>query len=174
MRRALGRRVRALALTLAPTLFALALGCGGEARETGPPAPAGVPTGESPGALAASAVATDATDQAAPSETTTTNEAPTDEAPTGAMAADAAGAEAAEDAVEGPPRPSAEDCRAACDNALTVTLRELPADAADVRAAVLRSMQDQCPKTCVEKGTIAGVACIKAARKGSDLVECPP
>ncbi len=73
-----------------------------------------------------------------------------------------------------PPQVGEEECKAACDNALTITMRELPPDAKpEMRAEVERVLREDCPKRCREVGTKASVECITRARSAYDLVACP-
>lgn len=73
-----------------------------------------------------------------------------------------------------PDEVTADACRAACQNALRLTLAELP-DAASVRMReeITRTLEADCPTRCVAKGSVASVRCIAAAKTALELAACP-
>ncbi len=112
-------------------------------------------------------------------------------APSGASVAPDAGSPAAENP-PGPPDPADEaqtppaptpptpttldpaTCRAACDNALAVTLAELPdATAPSMREELKRVLDTECPSRCLAKASIESAHCIANARSALALASCP-
>ena len=76
--------------------------------------------------------------------------------------------------VPDPNQVSEASCKAACQNALRVTLAELPADsAAAMRGEITRALEDTCPSQCVAKGSIDSVRCVAEARTALELAACP-
>lgn len=75
-----------------------------------------------------------------------------------------------------PEAPSVDDelCRSACENALTVTLAELPETAiASMRDELTRALRDDCPARCVAKASLESARCIASARTALALASCP-
>jgi len=73
-----------------------------------------------------------------------------------------------------PERVTDETCRAACQNALRLTLGELPeATSVKMREEIARVMDDECPKRCLERGSLASVRCIADAKTALELAACP-
>ena len=76
-----------------------------------------------------------------------------------------------------PPPPEtvdAEVCRAACDNALTVTLAELPEAAApSKREELTRALREDCPARCLSKASLESARCIAGAKSALQLAACP-
>jgi len=78
---------------------------------------------------------------------------------------------------QAPPAPTAIDpaiCRAACDNALSVTLTELPeTTAASMREELKRVLETECPSRCLAKASVESAHCIATARSALALASCP-
>jgi hypothetical protein len=65
-------------------------------------------------------------------------------------------------------------CRSACENALTVTLAELPeATIASMRDELTRALRDDCPARCVAKASLESARCIANAKTALALASCP-
>jgi len=65
-------------------------------------------------------------------------------------------------------------CKAACQNALHVTLAELPVETTEVmRAELVRVLETTCPSQCVARGSLASVRCVAQARTALELAACP-
>jgi hypothetical protein len=64
-------------------------------------------------------------------------------------------------------------CQAACAHALEVTEAELPAEVSpEVRATMRAAMHDECPRSCMEKGTLASVQCVIRASTVLQISAC--
>lgn len=73
-----------------------------------------------------------------------------------------------------PAEVDAEVCRLACDNALAVTLAELPDSAApSMRDELTRALREECPSRCVAKSSLESARCIAAAKSALALAACP-
>lgn len=75
-----------------------------------------------------------------------------------------------------PPAPQidTELCRSACENALTVTLGELPETAiASMRDELTRALRDDCPARCIAKASLESARCIASAKTALALASCP-
>lgn len=65
-------------------------------------------------------------------------------------------------------------CRRACDNALALTLGELPADtSADMRRELERAVSRDCPGRCLQRASAESARCIAEARTTLALAACP-
>lgn len=90
-------------------------------------------------------------------------------------------AAAASPSLPEPPEPAApvprvddELCRSACENALSVTLAELPESAiASMRDELTRALKDDCPARCVAKASLESARCIASAKSALALASCP-
>lgn len=72
------------------------------------------------------------------------------------------------------PLVDAELCRSACENALAVTLAELPQTTiASMRDELTRALKDDCPTRCVAKASLESARCIASARTALALASCP-
>lgn len=78
------------------------------------------------------------------------------------------------DAAPEAPVVDAELCRSACENALTVTLAELPETAiASMRDELTRALRDDCPTRCMAKASLESARCIATAKSALALASCP-
>ena len=69
---------------------------------------------------------------------------------------------------------SREACEAACQNALRVTLAELPAGTAPaMEREIDKALREKCPSQCVDKGSVESVTCVAHAKTGLELAACP-
>lgn len=72
------------------------------------------------------------------------------------------------------PRIDTELCRSACENALAVTLGELPETAiASMRDELTRALRDDCPARCLAKASLESARCIASAKTALALASCP-
>ena len=69
-------------------------------------------------------------------------------------------------------KPSAADCKAACDNMAKLLMASLPADTpAEVKAEAAKGLA-ACPGECVKESTAAEVKCLAAAKTQADMEKC--
>ena len=65
-------------------------------------------------------------------------------------------------------------CKAACDNALRVTLAELPAETTGgMRGEITRALETTCPERCTARGSPMSVRCVAEAKTALELAACP-
>ncbi len=105
--------------------------------------------------------------------------------PDAASASERPGAQQAAGTTEAPvldeaaPKPadarvSEAECDKACAHATALSMASMPPDATqEMRSAIKKALEDNCPKECLEKGSTVTVQCILAAKTGMDLAACP-
>jgi len=65
-------------------------------------------------------------------------------------------------------------CRDACDNALAVTLAELPTNAsADMRRELERAVARDCAGRCLQRASAESARCVARAKTALELAACP-
>jgi len=65
-------------------------------------------------------------------------------------------------------------CRGACDNALAVTLAELPSDTSEeMRRDLQRAVARDCAGRCLQRASAESARCVARARTALELSACP-
>lgn len=65
-------------------------------------------------------------------------------------------------------------CREACDNALAITLAELPeSTSAEMKRDLERAVARDCAGRCLQRASLASARCIARARTALELASCP-